>query len=48
MNIVGPNAHFKDKKRPLPPGMDGEGSVQVKHGYWQCQGLCYLWQGRDW
>ncbi len=30
MNIVGPNAHFKDKKRPLPPGMDGEGSVQVK------------------
>ncbi|MEM8749464.1 MAG: ferredoxin:protochlorophyllide reductase (ATP-dependent) iron-sulfur ATP-binding protein [Pseudomonadota bacterium] len=30
MNIVGPNSHFKDKSRPLPPGLDGEGSVQVK------------------
>ncbi|MEL6505813.1 MAG: ferredoxin:protochlorophyllide reductase (ATP-dependent) iron-sulfur ATP-binding protein [Pseudomonadota bacterium] len=30
MNILGPNSHFKDKTRPLPPGMDGEGSVQVK------------------
>ncbi|MEL6785793.1 MAG: AAA family ATPase, partial [Pseudomonadota bacterium] len=30
MNIIGPNSHFKDKSRPLPPGLDGEGSVQVR------------------
>ncbi|MEN0041952.1 MAG: ferredoxin:protochlorophyllide reductase (ATP-dependent) iron-sulfur ATP-binding protein [Pseudomonadota bacterium] len=29
MNILGPNSHFKDKTRPLPPGLDGEGSLQV-------------------
>ena len=29
MNILGPNSHFKDKNRPLPVGLDGEGSVQV-------------------
>ena len=30
MNLVGPNHHFRGAVRPLPPGLDGEGSVQVK------------------
>ncbi len=29
MNLLGPNSHHKGAKRPLPPGLDGNGSVQV-------------------
>lgn len=30
MNIIGPNSHFNDPSRAIPPGLDGDGSVQVQ------------------